>query len=68
VLIDGKLSHTGPKERLRLVNVDVEMKFSVKETTSKEIINICVKDFRENCIVTNSIANGLPINVKCNQI
>ena len=68
VLIDGKLSHTNPKKRLRLVNVDVEMKFSVKETTSKEIINICVKDFRENCIVTNSIANGLPINVKCNQI
>ncbi len=68
VLVDGILSHAGPKERLRLVNVDVEMKFSVKETTSKKIINKCVKDFRENCIVTNSIANGLPIKVNCNQI
>ncbi|MHA1509651.1 MAG: OsmC family protein [Promethearchaeota archaeon] len=68
VLVNGKLSHAGPKERLRLVNVDVEMKFSVKETTSKEIISKCVKDFRENCIVTNSIANGLPIKVNCNQI
>lgn len=68
VLVHGKLSHVGPKNLLRLVNVDVEIKFSVKETTSKESINKCVKDLRENCIVTNSIADGLPIKVNCNQI
>ena len=68
VLVDGKIAHVGPKKRLRLVNVDVEMKFSVKETTSKEHINDCVKDFKENCIISNSIADGLPIEVNCNQI
>jgi len=68
VLIDGTLSHIGPTNRLKLVNVGVEMKFSAKETASKEIINKCVKDFRENCIVTNSIADGLPIKVNCTQI
>ncbi len=68
VLVDGKLSHIGPKKRLKLVNVDVEMNFSVKETTTKERINQCVKEFRENCIVTSSIADGLPITVNCNQI
>ncbi len=68
VLVEGKIAHVGHKKRLRLVNVDVEMKFSVKETTSKENINKCVKDFRENCIVSNSIAEGLPIKVNCNQI
>ena len=68
VLVDGKLSHTGPNEHLKLVNVDVEMKFSAKETTSKERINKCIKDFRENCIVTSSIAEGLPIKVNCTQI
>jgi putative redox protein len=68
VLVDGKLTHVGPKKILRLVNVDVEMKFSVKETTSKERINNCVKDFREKCIVSNSIADGVPIKVNCSQI
>ena len=67
VLIDGTLSHIGPKNRLKLVNVDVEMKFSAKETASKERINNCIKDFKENCIVTSSIADGLPITVNCNQ-
>ena len=68
MLVDGKLSHAGPKKRLKLVNVDVEMKFSAKGTTSKERINECIKDFRENCIVTNSIADGLPIKVNCTQM
>lgn len=68
VLVDGKLAHVGPKNHLRLVNVDVDMKFSVKESTSKESINSCVKDFKENCIVSNSIANGIPIGVNCNPI
>ena len=68
VVVDGKLAHVGPKNQLRLVGVDVEMKFSVKEITSKEKINSCVKDFKENCIITNSIANGLPIGVNCQQI
>ncbi len=68
VLVDGKLSHIGPKKRLKLVNVDVEIKFSAKGTTSKERINECIKDFRENCIVTNSIADGLPIKVNCTQM
>ncbi len=68
VLIDGTLSHIGPKNRLKLVNVDVEMKFSAKETASKERINNCIKDFKENCIVTNSLADGMPIEVNCTQI
>jgi len=68
VLIDGKLSHIGPNKRLKLVNVDVEMKFSAKETASKERITKCIKDFRENCIVTSSIAEGLPIKVNCTQM
>ena len=68
VLIDGNLSHVGPNNRLKLVNVDVEMKFSAKETASEDIINKCLKDFRENCIVTNSIADGLPIKVNCTKM
>ncbi len=68
VLVDAKLTHVGSEKLLRIVNVDVEMKFTVKEMTSKENINDCVKEFREKCVVSNSIANGLPIKVNCSQI
>ena len=65
VVVDGTLSHTGPKMLLRLVNVDVDLKFTPKEANSDVEINRCMKEFTEYCIVTNSIANGLPINVNC---
>jgi len=66
--VDGKLSHEGPKLLLRLTKVDVEIKFIPEENASSEEINLCIKKFREYCIVSNSIADGLPINVNCNKI
>jgi len=66
--IDGKLSHVGPKLLLRLTKVDVEIKFIPEENASSEEISECIKNFREYCIVSNSIADGLPINVNCNKI
>jgi len=66
--IDGKLSHVGPKLLLRLTKVDVEIKFIPEENASSEEIFECIKNFREYCIVSNSIADGLPINVNCNKI
>ena len=65
VVVDGNVSHTGPKNRLRLENVDVDLKFTPKEASSDFEINRCVKEFTQYCLVTNSIANGLPINVNC---
>ncbi|NVM19179.1 MAG: OsmC family protein [Candidatus Lokiarchaeota archaeon] len=65
VVVDGTLSHTGPKMLLRLANIDVDLKFTPKEVNSDEEINRCIKEFSEYCVVTNSIANGLPINVNC---
>jgi len=63
VIVDGNLSHTGPKMRLRLVKVDVDLKFTAKEVSSDIEINSCINEFTEYCIVTNSIANGLPIHI-----
>ncbi len=52
---------------LRLVNVDVDMKFTPKEASSDVEINRCMKEFTRYCIVTNSIANGFNVNVNCNK-
>ena len=65
VIVDGELSHTGPKMHLRLVNVNVDLKFTPKEASSDEEINKCMKEFLAHCIITNSITTGLPINVNC---
>ena len=67
VVVDGELSRTGPKMLLRLVNVDVDMKFTPKEASSDVEINRCMKEFTEYCIVTNSIAEGVNVNVNCNK-
>ena len=67
IVVDGKLSHVGPKLLLRLTKVDAEIKFKPEENASSEDIKLCIKSFREYCIVSNSIA-GLPINVNCNKI
>lgn len=63
VIVDGNLSHTGPKMLLRLVNVDVDLNFTPKETSTDVEITRCINEFTEYCIVTNSIANGLPIQI-----
>ena len=65
IVVDGKLSHVGPKLLLRLTKVDAEIKFIPEENASSEDINLCIKKFREYCIVSNSITDGLPINVQC---
>jgi len=68
IVVDGKLSHVGPKMLLRLTKVDAEIKFKPEENASSEDIFECIKNFREYCIVSNSIVDGLPINVNCNKI
>ena len=59
IVVDGKLSHVGPKMLLRLTKVDAEIKFKPEE------INLCINKFREYCIVSNSIADGINVNVNC---
>ena len=65
--IDGKLKHTGPKMNLRLVNVDVQLIFTPKKGKQLEIINQCIKKFFDYCVVSNSIIQGIPINVSVSQ-
>lgn len=66
ITADGKISHIGTKRRLRLVTVDIEIHFALKDNNSpKEKVNRCIKEFKEFCVVTQSIQNGFPINVNC---
>jgi uncharacterized OsmC-like protein len=48
--------------------VDAEINFKPEENASSEDIKLCIKNFREYCIVSNSISDGININVNCNKI
>ena len=63
VIVDGELKHAGPKLRLKLTKVDSRITFKVKKNTSSEIINYCINNFQEHCIVSNSIQD-ITINVE----
>jgi len=64
VVVDGQLKHVGPKLSLRLVNIEAELKITTRDNDSSDKIEKCVKSFQEYCIVTNSITQGVPIDVK----
>jgi uncharacterized OsmC-like protein len=65
VVVDGRLAHVEPKKRLRLINVDVKITYLPQPNTSLKKINMCIEEFEEFCIVSQSIQNGFPINVEC---
>ena len=64
VVVDGQLKHVGPKLSLKLVNIEAELLITARDTDSSEKIEKCIKSFREYCIVTNSITQGVPLDVK----
>ena len=64
IIIDGTLKHSGPLKRLRLIKVDAELILTTKNTENSKKIDECINNFQEHCVVSNSIINGLPIEVK----
>jgi len=64
VVVDGHLKHAGPKLSLKLVNIEAELLISAKDDDNSEKIELCIKNFQDYCIVTNSITQGVPIDIK----
>ena len=63
ITIDGTLSHSGPLKRLRLIKVDANLFLTTKNTDNPKKIEDCINNFKDHCVVSNSIINGLPIDV-----
>jgi len=61
--VNGTLSHNGPLKRLRLIKVDTDIFLSTKNTDKTKEIDECIMNFKEHCVVSNSIIKGLPIDV-----
>lgn len=63
VVVDGQLKHAGPKMSLKLVNIKAELLIAAKDGQPSEKIDQCIKTFRDYCIVSHSITQGIPIDV-----
>jgi len=64
IIVDGKMRHIPPDLHLKLIQIDIKIDFSLKGSISKDIIENCKLKFQKYCPITDSIANGIPVNIK----
>lgn len=62
LVVDGKLKHSGPNRSLTIVNVDVSLEFS-GSSEREEKIEFCINNFKQHCVISNSLKQGFPVNV-----
>ena len=67
IIVDGKLKVEGPKNHLRLAKVNVELFLSLKKGNSSQNVDTCINNFLEYCVLTNSVIQGIPIDIKVNK-
>ncbi len=66
ILVDGKITHSPPSNQLQLVSVSVELNIVQFEEKEKKNLEKCIDSYRKFCVVSNSLINGLPIDVNVN--
>ncbi|MBD3254959.1 MAG: hypothetical protein GF383_07685 [Candidatus Lokiarchaeota archaeon] len=62
IIVDGRLKHTGPSNRLRLIEIFVEILVST-ENTHQKALDSCIRSFQEFCPIAHALTNGIPVNV-----
>ncbi|MFX0033413.1 MAG: OsmC family protein [Candidatus Hodarchaeota archaeon] len=67
IIVDGKITHKSPTLRLRLVKVDIRLLYMLEDISSKEKVEMCKKKFKQYCVVSDPLINGIPIHVECQE-
>ena len=62
IIVEGKLKHSEPYKHLRLKNINCEIHISIYGEESA-LLDECIKNFQKYCVVSESIINGIPINI-----
>lgn len=68
IVIDGKIKHKGPTLRLRLVQVDITILYELEDKSFREKADTCINEFKQYCVVSDSLVNGIPLNIECKEI
>ena len=64
IIVDGKLKHTGPKNKLKLDKIEIDFQISLKDDQSNENLVLCEKLFKENCPISDILIQGIPYEFK----
>jgi len=64
IIVDGKMHHKPPTMRLKLVEVDVKIMYVLKDISQAEQIEQCINKFMKHCVVSDTLIDGIPINVE----
>lgn len=64
--VDGKLHHPEPGHPLRVVKIEATMDVEVAPDQDEEMVELCLEKFRKYCVVTQSVVQGIPADVKVN--
>ena len=63
MVVEGTLKHVMPKMHLRLIKIECEIIVSAKSEFN-HLIDTCVKEFKEHCVINESITKGIPLKTK----
>jgi len=63
IILDGILKHNGPKLHLRLNRINCQINISLNHN-QYNLLEECIQTFQKYCVVSESIINGIPLNVK----
>jgi len=64
VIVNGTLKHIGPKDRLKLIKIEIQFEIDLAEETSIEDFEFCKTEFTEFCPLNDIIKSGIPLNVR----
>ena len=63
VLVDGKLKHKEPSMYLRIKEINIEIKYSLKGDYTPETLKKCEKEFIKYCPLYEPLINGINISI-----
>lgn len=63
VIIDSKIGHVEPDERMQIKHVEIEIKYSLMKEDHASIVEECIERYREYCVVNRSLLYGFDVNI-----
>jgi uncharacterized OsmC-like protein len=69
IAVDVDLHHEGGdggegKGPLRITGAKADMIVTLKDDSDADVLDMCIESFRKYCVVTQSVINGIPVDVK----
>ncbi len=64
IIVNGKIQHINPNDRLRLVQINIEILIDLKEDIPNEKFDLCYQSIQEYCPITHVLNHGISLNIE----